>query len=231
MTRLSPIVTRRMMLRVMTTGGVLAASSTVLGCSTGRHAAEARGASIAASPGALVMIIRHGEKPDHSAKGVDINGNFAGKHSLTQVGWNRARALVELFAPSSGPLRPGLARPKLIYAAGADEGGSGERARETVTPLAQRLGIPINANFGKGDEQALATQITSQPGPTLICWQHGEIPAIAKAFGSLVPAPPDKWPGSRFDVIWTLTADGHGWNFAQQPEMVLPGDQPTIITS
>jgi hypothetical protein len=177
------------------------------------------------------MIIRHGEKPDPSSPlpGVDINGNPAGNSSLTEVGWNRARRLVDLFDPPGGKLRPGLARLKLIYAAGANEGGSGERARESITPLAGRLGLPVDTSLGKGDEQTLAAQITAQPGPTLICWQHGEIPAIAAAFGSVNPAPPTVWPNDRFDVVWTLTANGSGWDFAQIPEMVLPGDQLQII--
>jgi hypothetical protein len=179
------------------------------------------------------MIIRHGEKPGGSSPlpGVDIQGNPAGKNSLTEVGWDRARHLVDVFDPRVGSVRHGLARPKLIYAAGANEGGSGERTRETVTPLAQRLGISVNTAFGKGDEDALATEITAQPGPTLICWQHGEIPAIAQAFGSVIPNPPRTWPDDRFDVIWTLTATADAWSFAQFPEMVLAGDRAQTITN
>jgi hypothetical protein len=231
MTYESPILTRRAVLRVITSAGALAASATVLGCGTSRRPSGAPGASTTAAPGTLIMIIRHGEKPDKSSPGVDINGNPAGKSSLTQVGWNRARRLVEVFDPSTGSLRPGLARPTVIYAAGATDAGEGERTRETVAPLAQRLRIAVNTTFGKGDEDAMAAQITSASGPTLICWQHGEIPAIADAFGSLTPTPPDTWPDDRFDVIWTLTAHERGWDFAQLPEMVLPGDQTRTITN
>jgi hypothetical protein len=230
MTYQSPILTRRAVLRAITAGSALAASIAVSGCGTSRHASDARGSSGTASGGTLVMIIRHGEKPDGSSRGIDMNGKPAGERSLTQTGWDRARALVEVFAPLNGAVRPGLARPRLIYAAGATEGSSGERSRETVTPLAQRLGIPVNSAFGKGGEYALASEITSLPGPTLICWQHSEIPTITEAFGSLIPTPPASWPDDRFDVIWTLTAREHGWDFAQIPEMVLPGDQPHIIT-
>jgi hypothetical protein len=233
----TPILNRRALLRTIAAGGVLAAAGAMLGCGARPHpqGGGSSGAppvpSTTAVPGSLVMIIRHGEKPDSSSPlpGVDINGNPAGSSSLTEVGWNRARHLVDVFDPPGGSVRPGLARPKVIYAAGANEGGSGERARETVTPLAQRLGISVNAAFGKGDEDALATEITAQPGPTLICWQHGEIPAIAQAFGSVSPNPPDTWPDDRFDVIWTLTATVDGWTFGQLPEMVLPGDQTQTI--
>ncbi|HEY1970873.1 MAG TPA: hypothetical protein VGH89_23170 [Pseudonocardia sp.] len=225
-----PILTRRALLRVITSAGAVATAATLSACGTSQRPSAVPGPSATAVSGTLVMIIRHGEKPDASSRGVDMNGNPTAGGSLTQAGWNRARALVEVFAPANGHLRPGLARPRMIYAAGATEGGSGERARETVTPLAQRLGIPVNTRFGKGEEQALAAQITAQPGPTLICWQHGEIPAITQAFGSLTPAPPATWPADRFDVIWTLTAHERGWVFSQPPEMVLPGDQSRTIT-
>lgn len=235
-------VTRRGVLRAIAASGALAASATVAACaSTGSDTGQpqqrpplTQAPSMAlATPGTLVMIIRHGEKPDKDGDlpGVDSEGNPASDSSLSQIGWDRARRLVDVFDPSSsGQPRPGLARPKMIYAAGVTDAGEGVRTRETVTPLALRLRIPVNTSFGKGDEQALADQITSQPGPTLICWQHGEIPAIAQAFGSLAPAPPDTWPDDRFDVIWTLTATDSGWNFAQIPEMVLPYDQAQVIS-
>jgi hypothetical protein len=114
--------------------------------------------------------------------------------------------------------------PRAIYAAGANSDGEGLRTRQTVAPLAQRLGLPVNTDFGKGDEQKLVERVTAEPGPTLICWQHGEIPAIAKAFKSVTPTPPEAWPDSRFDVIWTLTRTPDGWWFNQLPEYVLPGD-------
>jgi hypothetical protein len=176
------------------------------------------------------MIIRHGEKPDKATplQGVDINGNPADKYSLTEVGWKRARGLIDLFDPP-GPVRHGLARPKFIYAASAHEGDAGVRTRETVAPLAQKLGIPLNTGFGTGDEEAMAALVALQPGPTLICWHHGEIPAIAAAFARVTPSPPATWPDDRFDVVWALTANVSGWDFAQLPEMVLPGDQNQTI--
>lgn len=220
---------RRAMLRTAAAGAALTACATLAACGTGK---PTHVAGKAAAPGTVVMIIRHGEKPDKTSPlpGVDVNGNPADSSSLTQVGWNRARNLIGVFDPPGGIPRAGIARPKTIYAAGATEGGSGERARETVTPLAQHLGITVDADFGKGDEQALADQITSQPGPTLISWQHTEIPTIAEAFGDVTPTPPSTWPSDRFDVIWTLTANGHGWTFAQVPELALPGDQTQPIS-
>src|SRR4051794_22403434 len=67
------------------------------------------------SPPTLVMIIRHGEKPDGSSPGVDPTGKRDDK-SLTAVGWTRAHHLVDLLAPPQGPPRRGLAKPTAIYA-------------------------------------------------------------------------------------------------------------------
>jgi broad specificity phosphatase PhoE len=181
-----------------------------------------------AAQGTVVMVIRHGEKPDGSDPGVDAQGK-KDDSSLTAVGWQRAEALADLFDPTSGPLRPGLARPTAIYASGANDDGEGKRPRETVAPLAQRLGITVNTDYGKGDEKALVENATGRPGPVLICWQHGELPDIAAAFPGVTPAPPTDWPGDRFDVIWTFTRTADGWQFAQLPELVLPQDQNTVI--
>ena len=72
------------------------------------------------------MVIRHGEKPDRSHPGVDAQGK-EDDSSLTETGWERANRLADLFDPVSGPPRPGLATPKAIYAAGANDEGEGLR--------------------------------------------------------------------------------------------------------
>ena len=176
------------------------------------------------------MVIRHGEKPedDDSGPGLDANG-VEDDSSLTAVGWDRAHRLVDLFDPAQEALRPGLTRPKSIYAAGANDNGEGQRTRETVQPLAARLGVPVNTSFGKGDGDKLVEHVLSQPGPTLISWQHSEIPEIAEAFPAATPTPPAEWPDDRYDVIWTLTRTADGWQFAQLPELLLPQDQAAPI--
>lgn len=209
----------------------LATSAILAACGTGDRATPVSAAPIvepAASSRSLIMIIRHGEKPDGSSPGVDAAGN-RDKNSLTGVGWNRAHRLVDLFAPTQGSPRPGLSRPTAIYAAGANDNGEGERTRETVQPLAHDLGIAVNTDFGKGDESALVAQVTGRPGTTLIAWQHGEIPALVAALPSVTPAPPAQWPDDRFDVVWTLTKTAGAWHFAQLPELLLPQDQAGVI--
>jgi broad specificity phosphatase PhoE len=178
--------------------------------------------------GTLVMVIRHAEKPDGSDPGVDAQGQDDDS-SLTKIGWERANRLADLLDPATGPPSPGLATPKAIYAAGENDDGEGLRPRETVMPLAARLHITTNTDYGSGDEKKLVKEVISQPGPTLISWQHGEIPDIAKAFPSVTPKPPSDWPDDRFDVVWTFTRTADGWRFAQVPELLLPGDRDTAI--
>jgi hypothetical protein len=234
--------TRRAVLRTITTIVALAMSAVLGGCGT--RTTPTAGATVGGvapstgptpgvttdglAPSTLVMVIRHGEKPDDSTPGVDAKGN-QDDSSLTEVGWDRAHRLVDLFDPAQATPRPGLDRPKTIYAAGANDNGEGQRTRETVEPLADKLGVPVTTSFGKGDENALVEHVIAEPGPTLISWQHGEIPAIAEAFPSVTPTPPSVWPDDRFDVIWTFTKTSDGWHFAQLPELALPQDQVSVI--
>jgi len=221
MTRLrsSRILSRRCAVAVVPVlSAVLAACG---GGAPSTSAASDPAASNTTGVGDVVTVIRHGEKPDHANPGVDAHGK-TDDSSLTSVGWQRADLLADLFDPTSGPLRAGLAQPVAIYAAGANDDGEGQRPRETVAPLAQKLGITVNTDYGKGDESKLVNTVTTLLGPTLICWQHGEIPTIAAAFPHVTPTPPKDWPGNRFDVIWTFTKTADGWRFAQLPELLLP---------
>src|SRR5262245_16855969 len=62
-----------------------------------------------------IFIIRHGEKPEQKdGYGVDDECNLK-KTSLLPRGWQRAGALVRLFAPLGDP-RPGLTTPKQLIA-------------------------------------------------------------------------------------------------------------------
>jgi hypothetical protein len=228
-TSTAPSPTRRNVLRAAT---AVVALAVLAGCAggTGRtSSASSAGATtgIGTRPD-LVMVIRHGEKPDGSHPGLDANGD-EDDSSLTETGWDRARRLVDLLDPASGEPRPGLARPAAIYAAGANDDGEGARTRETVMPLADRLGITVKTSFGKGEEEELVEHALGQAGPTLISWQHGGIPSIARAFPGVTPTPPSEWPDDRFDVVWTFTRTADGWHFAQLPELVLPQDRSDPI--
>jgi broad specificity phosphatase PhoE len=236
---------RRATPRAITAIAALAASALLAGCGIGgtppsQTAPPGPGGGAAVQtvapvppaagdgPTTMVMVIRHGEKPDGEEPGLDAAGN-PDDSSMTRVGWDRAHGLVDLFDPAQGTPKPGLVRPAAIYAAGVTDDGEGQRTRETVDPLADKLGITAETRYGKGEEEELVEHVLAQPGPTLISWQHGEIPTIAEAFPSVTPTPPSEWPDDRFDVVWTFTKTADGWHFDQVPELVLPQDVATVI--
>src|SRR4051812_21666881 len=68
-----------------------------------------------------IMIIRHAEKHQHGmqARGVDEDGHPA-RHELTVRGWQRAGALVQLFAqPGSEARTSAIQVPRSIFASDA----------------------------------------------------------------------------------------------------------------
>jgi hypothetical protein len=195
-----------------------------------------------------IMVIRHAEKPDSTHEGVTSHGN-QDKESLIVRGWQRAGALVVLFDPVNGPLQnANLAVPNTIYAsdpkkaseADDDDGKKGSKSKrplETITPLAERLGIKdkVNINFAKGQEKQMVDSVLAESGVVLVSWQHQKIPDIATHIvGSKPPKKPipAKWPGDRFDIVWVFTppASSSGeWGFVQVPQQLLSGDADSVI--
>ena len=171
----------------------------------------------------LIMIIRHAEKPASSdrANGVTVDG-AKDKNSLTVTGWTRAGALVGLFGADGQPPREGLATPsRVIASVGGSE--SSHRPLETITPLAQRLGIAPNTQFTKDDTSAAADFARRQTGVTLMSWEHKRIRDLVRAFGQVTPEPRD-WPDDRFDMVWLLRPAGSGWALTEVAQMLLHGD-------
>jgi hypothetical protein len=195
-----------------------------------------------------IMIIRHAEKPAQPPppNGVDINGD-QNKDSLIVQGWQRAGALVALFAPSRGPLQdPNLATPKFIYATASPDPEEGNRPEQTVTPLVAKLQKQVgnsevllepNFHFKKGKEEKLAKSALSCDGVVLISWPHGQIPNLAKQIPlspNSQPIPTGKWPSNRFDMVWVFDLDTSlstgGYIFSQVPQLLLAGDSHEPIT-
>ncbi|AZQ74498.1 MULTISPECIES: hypothetical protein [Streptomyces] len=181
-------------------------------------------------PDATILIIRHGEKPRGSTRGMDEHGE-PDKKSLTQRGWERARALPKLFAPATAASgagasgQAGLPRPSTIFAA-ADYGpnAGSRRMRQTVTPLSEELRLPVNTSFSETEEAKLATAALMSPSPVLICWEHSRIADIVKGLGAAgAPGVPKSWP-DRFDLVWVLTRRGGAWSFRSVPQHLLEGD-------
>lgn len=196
-----------------------------------------------------IMIVRHAERPEGGKgdpTGVTLEG-LTDAESLIVQGWQRAGALATLFDPFDNDLRQGLAVPDVIFASddhvhtgsdGKQQGSHSRRPKETVTPLAARLGLTIDTSCWLGNEAALVTAATASTGVVLIAWQHEAIPTIANL---LVPPPtpipadwpvPQHWPGKRYDVVWIFdppSQAGGPWIFSQVPQNLLAGDKNTII--
>jgi hypothetical protein len=184
-----------------------------------------------------IMIIRHAEKPSSVLPyvppyGVTDTGD-QDPESLTTQGWQRAGALACFFDPAYGPLQNShLVRPQFLYASKQKNLKHGSRRPyETIKPLADKLGLEININFMKGEEEKMVEDALQKSGTVLICWQHENIPTstmegpgIAKYIldtGSYdfsqvpqcllygdspdpIKEAPDKWPDDRFDVVWVF---------------------------
>ena len=205
-------------------------------------------------PPAVIYIIRHGEKPADlplagpgqpkpvptAPFGVDYQGN-QNEHSLLPRGWQRSGALAALFDPALGVPQAGLLVPAaLLSPPYADKNGNdtttGHRTCQTIQGLADRLNVQIAHDFAEGDEGTLADSVVSTySGVVLICWEHRHIPDIANNLptipGTVIP---EKWDGTRFDVIWTFTlVPGSApaqYNFGQVPQQLLSGDADTTIS-
>jgi hypothetical protein len=175
-----------------------------------------------------IMIVRHAEKPGEPPPphGVDATGEKS-KESLIVRGWQRSGALACLFSTWGAAARPGLGVPTTIYA--TNPGTKSERPLETVSAVASILNIVVNEGFGEGQEPALAAAAQAADGPVLIGWHHENIPAIANVILGNITTCPQKWPSSRFDVVWVFERSDTSWSFSQVPQMVLSGDQPTPI--
>lgn len=226
-------LTRRELLRAATITGALVAGPALMGCAEAPLTSYRSVSSPIA--GSVVMVIRHGEKPAKSAPadGIDLRGR-PDSHSLTHQGWTRAAYLVDLFGAPPGTGGRWLPQPRAIYASGPGTSGDGDvegtRSRQTVGPLAAVLGLPVITTYSRGQESKLARAAAAQNGPVLICWQHQSIPAIAAALRPATPAPPATWADDRYDVVWAFTPTSVGWEFAQVPELLLPGDSPTGLS-
>jgi hypothetical protein len=194
-----------------------------------------------------VMIIRHGEKPTIKHQppfGVTLDGEQDWE-SLTVRGWLRAASLGRLFNPGKNAFpSDALARPTAIYASAPRDPGvalqqnddsKSKRPLQTITPLALELKIAPVVDFGKGQEAALARQVLNRNGVVLISWQHEAIGDIARnlvAGAEPKTIIPTRWPDNRYDIVWIFDPPAkakHRWKFIQVPQLLLPGDDETVI--
>jgi hypothetical protein len=173
--------------------------------------------SYAAKSGALqnavILIIRHAEKPDDGS-------------GLSAEGEMRAKAYVNYFKNLTIDGQP----LKLDYIFAAADSKDSQRPRLTITPTSQALGLAIDSRFKDKNFQELAAEIQSRPhGKTiLISWHHEEIPALLRALGANPNQviPNAKWPGDVFGWVIELRydADGRLLETKRINEKLLPDD-------
>jgi len=202
---------------------------------SGQHVAHAisRAKDDVISP-IKIMIIRHAEKHQHGSYGLCVSEDgHACRHELTVRGWERAAALINLFAPAgTGAAGSVIHTPRSIFASDATAQSPSLRAMHTAGPLAAALGIQVNHDYAEGDEAALAAAVHASPLPTLIVWHHLGIPKLARKIAGGEIECPAQWPEDRFDLVWILernNARASTWAFSQIAQRLLPGDCPDVL--
>jgi hypothetical protein len=182
---------------------------------------------------AKIMIVRHGEKPDDSHKGVDPSGKHDDENLIVR-GWQRSGGLVRLFAPLTGTfVNPDLATPTSIFASEVAPKSESLRPQNTVLELATVLGLTLSQGHVKDDLKGLAKDAVAATanGPVLIAWEHQNIPPLVNIIAGNDTTCPQTWPGDRFDLVWVLdSASASGpWTLTQVPQLLLSGDSDKPI--
>ena len=164
---------------------------------------------------AVVLIIRHAEDADTG-------------RGLSDRGQQRAEAYRDYFLNFTVDSK--RSEPQAIFT--AKDSKPSQRPSLTVEPFAKAAKLRIDTRFGNNQSTELATALrdTQQGKVILICWRHGNIPALLRALGasseSLLPR--GKWPGSVYDWVLLLSYDQEGHLIPSSSrrinERLLPGD-------
>ena len=236
--------------------GLVATAAAFQSAKTAQSARMSRETGMGATK---IMVIRHAEKPGsyNGAQYAGVNnlgtitGDNGAKHLVT-LGWERAGALITLFAPPWGPKTPSLATPQFLFASDpiakdddntSDEGPS-ERPYETLTALAGKLGLTIDTGHRKSHYAKMVTSALACDGVVLIAWQHEDIALTTKAGGPGISQEiltqtgtvgafdiPESWPtgpaGARYDLVFVFdrpSGSGPIAGFTMFPQQLLAGD-------
>jgi hypothetical protein len=146
---------------------------------------------------AVVLVIRHAEKPEAGA-------------GLSPAGVERANAYVQYFAAFQVDSKP----LKLDGLFAARDSKHSLRPRLTLEPLSRALNIPLNTTFKDKEPETLARELQARPHGTniLICWHHELIPDLLRDLGAdpgtLLPG--GRWPGHIYGWVIQLRYDREG---------------------
>jgi broad specificity phosphatase PhoE len=147
--------------------------------------------------GSTVLIIRHAENPPSG-------------HGLSPTGEQRAKAYKDYFLNFTVDSK--RLEPQVILV--ADDSKHSHRPRLTVEPFAKAAKLPIDSRFDNKQPTDLAAELRAndQGKVILICWHHGQIPALLRALGAAPETllPDGKWPRTVYDWVILLSYDENG---------------------
>ena len=145
----------------------------------------------------VVLIIRHAEDADSG-------------HGISPRGQKQAEAYKNYFLNLNVDSK--RLEPTVILA--ANDSKKSHRPRLTVEPFAKAAKLPIDTRFGNNQSAELAADLRAndQGKVILICWRHGNIPALLRALGATPKQflPNGKWPSSTYNWVILLSFDQDG---------------------
>ena len=141
-----------------------------------------------------ILIMRHAEKPDDPTD-----------PDLSEAGFARAESLAS-WVPSR---YPGV---NFLFASAISKHSA--RPYETISPLAKKLGLPLDSTFADQDYAALASELMTAKKydgtVVLVCWHHGHIPSLAWELKAPAGTYPDPWNPAVFNLALQFDYDSEG---------------------
>jgi phosphohistidine phosphatase SixA len=138
-----------------------------------------------------IILMRHADKTDDTED-----------EDLSDAGMARAQHLATYIPETFG-------KPDVIIATAHSKHSN--RPKETVQPLADALGLKIQHDFENKEFPDLVDDIFSDPDyknkTVVICWHHGNLPALATMLGAPAGSFPDPWPSDAYNIILDLQYD------------------------
>lgn len=154
-----------------------------------------------------VLIVRHAEKPDQG-------------RGLSAAGEHRAQAYASYFDPLSLDGTP-LTPQRLIATRDSKES---DRPRLTLTPLSQRLKLPIEQPYADEEVDKLVKSLGKDNSApvVLIAWHHGHIDNLIEAFGGDAKQLTGykRWPDDMYDWLIVLHFDHKGQLIKSRSEKI-----------
>jgi hypothetical protein len=94
-------------------------------------------------------------------------------------------------------------------------GSHSRRPLQTVTAMAERMGLTPVTSHTKGEEAELVEDVLGRDDSVLIRWQHEDIPTIGNRIIGDATTVPQAWPENRYDLIWVFDRTAKGWRFTE----------------